>query len=106
MNDKIAKEMINKMTTTDTKPTYASLKHKEEELLAQLKDLREEIAIAENGIVEEKLNTALQCLADVDKMTGSYYRCTVETYCEGCEENIEVDVDLAEIIEALQQIRL
>jgi vacuolar-type H+-ATPase subunit D/Vma8 len=97
--------MVDKMTTTDTKPTYASLKHKEEELLAQLKDLREEIAIAENGIVEEKLNTALQCLADVDKMTSSYYRCTIETYCEGCEENIEVDVDLAEIISALQQLR-
>lgn len=93
------------MTVTSTKPTYASLKHKEEELLAQLKDLREEIAIAENGIVEEKLNTALQCLADVDKMTSGYYRCSIEAYCEGCEEDIEVDVDLARIIEAIQQIR-
>ena len=95
----------NNMILTDTKPNYASLKHKEEELLTQLKDLREEIAVAENGIVEEKLNTALQCLADVDKMTSGYYRCTVETYCEGCEEDIEVDVDLAEIISALQQLR-
>lgn len=93
------------MTVTSTKPNYASLKHKEEELLAQLKDLREEIAIAENDIVEEKLNTALQCLADVDKMTSGYYRCSIETYCEGCQENIDVDVDLAEIIEAIQQIR-
>lgn len=93
------------MTVTNTKPTYASLKHKEEELLAQLKDLREEIAIAENDIITEKLNTALQCLADVDKMTSGYYRCSIETYCEGCEENIEVDVDLAEIISAIQQIR-
>ena len=93
------------MTVTSTKPTYASLKRKEEELVAQLKDLREEIAIAENGIVEEKLNTALQCLADVDKMTSGYYRCSIEAYCEGCEEDIEVDVDLARIIEAIQQIR-
>lgn len=93
------------MTVTNTKPTYASLKHKEEELLAQLKDLREEIAIAENDIITEKLNTALQCLADVDKMTSGYYRCSIETYCEGCQENIDVDVDLAEIIEAIQQIR-
>jgi hypothetical protein len=93
------------MTITNTKPTYASLKHKEEELLAQLKDLREEIAIAENDIITEKLNTALQCLADVDKMTSGYYRCSIETYCEGCQENIDVDVDLAEIINAIQQIR-
>jgi hypothetical protein len=93
------------MKVTDTKPTYASLKSKEEELLAQLKDLREEIAKAENDIITEKLNTALQCLADVDEMTSGYYRCTVETYCEGCEEDIEIDVDLAKIIEALQQIR-
>ena len=64
-----------------------------------------EIEIAENGIVEEKLNTALQCLADVDEMTSGYYRCTVETYCEGCDENIEIDIDLAEIINALQQLR-
>ena len=97
--------MNEKMRMTDTKPTYASLKHKEEELLAQLKDLREEIAIAENGIVVEKLNTALRCLADVDEMTSGYYRCTVETYCEECEENIEVDIDLAEFISALQQLR-
>ena len=97
--------MNEKMRMTNTKPTYASLKHKEEELLAQLKDLREEIAIAENDIITEKLNTALQCLADVDKMTSGYYRCSIETYCEGCQENIDVDVDLAEIIEAIQQIR-
>ena len=91
--------------TTDTKPTYADLKQREEELLVQLKELREEIEIAENGIVEEKLNTAIQCLVDVDKMTSGYYRCTIETYCEGCEETVEVDVDLAEIISALEQMR-
>lgn len=98
-------EKLRGMTTTDTKPTYASLKQKEEELLAQLKELREEIEIAENGIVEEKLNTAIQCLIDVDKMTSGYYRCSVETYCEGCEEDIDVDLELAEIIEALQRIK-
>lgn len=97
--------MKEKMLVTSTKPTYASLKRKEEELLAQLKDLKEEIKIAENDIIEEKLNTALWCLADVDKMTSSFYRCTIETYCECCEENIEIDVDLAEIIEALQRLR-
>lgn len=95
----------NGMTLTDTKSTYASLKAKEKELLAQLKELKEEIANAENDIVEEKLNTAIKCLADVDGMTSGYYRCTVETYCEGCEENIEIDIDLAEIIEALQRIK-
>ena len=105
MNDKLAKGMIEKMVVTDTRPTYASLKSKEEELLAQLKDLREEIEIAEKDIITEKLNTALQCLADVDKMTSGYYRCTIETYCEGCEEDIDIDVDLAEIIEALQRVR-
>ena len=73
--------------------------------LAQLKDLREEIAKAENDIITEKLNTALQCLADVDKMTSGYYRCTVETYCEKCEEDIDVDMELAEIISALQRIK-
>lgn len=93
------------MKITDTKPNYASLKSKEEELLAQLKELREEIANAENGIIEEKLNTAIQCLIDVDKMTSGYYRCTVETYCEGCEEDVEIDIDLAKIIEALQEIK-
>ena len=103
MNDKTTKGMVDKVV--DTKSTYASLKSKEEKLLAQLKELRAEIEIAENNIVTEKLDTALQCLADVDKMTGGYYRCTVEAYCEGCDETIEADVDLAEIIEALRQIR-
>ena len=93
------------MKITDTKPTYESLKQKEEELLAQLKEIKEEIAIAENGIVEEKLNIALQCLADVDEMTSGYYRCTIEAYCEGCYDNIDVDVDLAEIISAIQRLR-
>ena len=93
------------MIVTNTKPTYANLKSKEEELLAQLKDLREEIAKAENDIVTEKLNIAIQCLIDVDNMTSGYYRCTVETYCEGCEQDIDVDVHLAEIIDALQQIK-
>lgn len=97
---------IVEQRATDTKPTYASLKHKEKELLAQLKDLREEIVIAENGIIEEKLNTALHCLADVDEMTRGCYRCTIETYYEDCEKDIEIDIDLAEIIEALQQIRI
>ena len=97
--------MIKKMAITDTKSTYANLKSKEEELLAQLKELREKIANAENDIIEEKFNTAIQCLLDVDKMTSSYYRCTIETYCEGCEEDVEIDIDLARIIEALQQIK-
>ena len=93
------------MTVTSTKPNYASLKSKEKELVAQLEELREEIANAENNIIAEKLNTAIQCLVDVDNMTSGYYRCSIETYCEGCEEDIDIDVDLAEIIEALQQIR-
>ena len=105
MNDKLSKEMIEKMMATDTKPTYESLKSREKELLAQLHELKEEIANAEKDIIVEKLNTALQCLADVDEMTNGFYRCTVETYCENCDEEIEVDVDLAEIIEALQQLR-
>lgn len=105
MNNEIANRMIEKMVVTDTRPIYAILKSKEEELLAQLKDLREEIANAENDIITEKLNTAIQCLVDVDKMTSGYYRCTIETYCEGCEEDIDIDIDLAEIIDALQRIR-
>ena len=87
------------------KTTYESLKQKEEEILMQLQKIKEEIAIAEKDIVTEKLNTALQCLADVDKMTSGYYRCTIETYCEGCYDNIEIDIDLAEIIDALQRIK-
>ena len=105
MNEVMAKEIIEKIKEVDITPTYASLKSKEEELLAQLKELREEIANAENDIVEEKLNTAIQCLVDVDEMTSGYYRCTIETYCEGCEEDIEIDIDLANVIEALQRIR-
>ena len=105
MNDRIAKEMIEKMKVVDTKPTYASLKNKEKELLAQLKELREEITNVEDGIIIDKLNTAIQCLVDVDEMTNGYYHCTVEKYCAGCEENIEIDIDLTEIIEALQQIK-
>lgn len=105
MNEGIAKGMIEKMVVTDTKPTYGSLKHKEEELLAQLKELREEIASAEKGIVAEKLNIAIQCLTEVDKMTSGFYRCSIETYCEECEEEMDIDIDLAEIIEALEQIR-
>lgn len=104
MNER-AKRMVEQRAT-NTKPTYESLKYREKELLTQLEELREEIKNAENNIVEEKLNTALHCLADVDEMTSGYYRCTVETYCEGCEENIEIDIDLAEIIEAIQQIRI
>lgn len=97
--------MTYAMKVTDTKSTYASLKRKEEELLAQLEELQEEIKNAENDIVTEKLNTAIQCLVDVDKMTNGYYRCTVETYCAECEEDIDVDIDLAEVIDALQRLR-
>ena len=92
------------MTVTTTKPTYESLKRKEEELLAQLQDLREEIAKAKTDIIVEKLNTALQCLKDVDEMTTGYYRCTITTYCEGCERDIDIDVSLTETIEALQYL--
>ena len=106
MNDKIAKGMIDKMAVTTTKPTYESLKRKEEELEAQLKEVREELAVAEKDIITEKLNTALQCLADVDTMTHSYYRCTFEAHCEDCGRYIDVDVDLAEIIQAIQEIRV
>ena len=105
MNDKIAKEMIGKMVVTDTKLNYASLKRKEEELLAQLKDLREEIDIAEKDIIKETLDTAIQCLVYADEMTSGYYRCTIETYCECCETDIDVDIRLAKVIEALQQIK-
>lgn len=93
------------MTTTNTKPTYASLKHREEELLAQLEELRKEIANAENNIIEEKLNLAIQCLIEVDGMTHNYYRCPIEVYCEGCNETIETDIDLVEIINTLQRVR-
>ena len=105
MNDKIAKGMIEKMVVVDTKPTYASLKSKEKELVAQLEELRNEITRAENDIIVEKFNIAIQCLADIDEMTSGYYRCSIEAYCSECEEDIDVDVDLAEIIEALQRIR-
>lgn len=91
--------------TTNPKLNYASLKNKEKELLAQLAEVRDELKVAENKIIEEKLNTALQCLAEVDEMTSGYYRCTIETYCEECEATIETDIDLAEIISALQQLR-
>ena len=93
------------MKVVDTKPTYASLKRKEEELVAQLTELREEIKNAESDIIVEKLNIALQCLADVDEMTHGYYCCSIEAYCEGCDEHIDFNVDLAEIIEALQALR-
>ena len=105
MNDKIAKGMIDKMVVTDTKPTYASLKSKEEELLAQLKDLREEITNAENGIIVEKLNTAIQCLVDIDNMTNGYHNFTIEKYCGGCEDYVDIDFGLDEIISMLQQLR-
>lgn len=98
--------MNDKMIVTDTKPTYASLKRKEEELLAQLKDLREDIANIENNAITEKLNTALQCLADVDEMTSGCYSCSIEKYCGDCEEYVDFDISLYEIINALQQIKV
>ena len=98
-------QMIKIMKATDTNSAYENLKNKEKELLAQLHELKEEIANAEKDIIVEKLNTALQCLADVDEMTNSFYRCSIETYCDNCDENVEVYVDLAEIISALQQLR-
>lgn len=101
MNETIARGMINKMVATSTKPAYVSLKHKEEELLAQLEELREEIKIAENNIIKEKLNTAIRYLVEIDEITNRHYRCPIATYCESCGENIDIDIDLAEIIEAL-----
>ena len=104
MNDKIAKGMIDKMVAVSTKPTYASLKSKEKELLAQLEELRDEIKIAESDVITEKLNTALQCLADVDEITNGGYNVTVEKYCGACSEYIDVNFALSEIIEMLQFI--
>ena len=95
----------NGMILTDTKPTYASLKRKEEELLAQLEELQEEIKIAEQDVIIEKLNTALQCLADVDKITNGGYNITVDKYCGRCDNFIDVNFALSEIIEMLQYIR-
>ena len=94
--------MNEQMVVTSTKPTYESLKSKEEELLAQLKDLREEIAKAERVIIKEKLNTAIQCLIDIDEMTQGFYNCSMEIYCEECKEYIDSNIDLSEIIKALQ----
>ena len=85
--------------------SYASLKREETELLMQLEEVQKAIKIAEKDVITEKLNTALQCLADVDTMTHGYYRCSIETYCNDCDTEIDVDVDLSKIIEALQQIR-
>lgn len=99
------KVLETELKFVDNKPTYESLKAKENELLAQLSELREEIKNAENDIITDKLNTALKCLIDVDEMTSGYYRCSIEVYCEECEENFEVDVDLSEIIESIQHIR-
>ena len=105
MNEKIAQGMIDKMAGIDLKTTYGSLKSKEEKLVEQLRVVREEIANIEIDIIKEKLDTAIKCLIDVDKMSGGYYRCSIETYCENCEEEFEIDIDLAKIIEVLQQIR-
>ena len=105
MNETIVKGMIDKMTVTDTKPTYASLKRREEELLAELKDLRDEIKNAEEGIVEEKLETAIKRLEEVDKLTSGYYNLTLEKYCGGCDDYVDIDFTLAEFIEILQQIK-
>ena len=96
--------MNETMLATNIKPTYESLKSKEEELLAQLKDLREEIAKAERVIIKEKLNTAIQCLVEIDEMTQGFCHCTMEIYCEECKEYIDSDIDLSEIIKALQRI--
>lgn len=104
MNDLITKRLMDE-AVVDTKPNYASLKAREKALLAQLEAVQEEIKIAENDIIVENINTAIQCLVEVDKMTNGYYRCYIEAYCNECEEDIDVDVNLAEIIEALQQIR-
>ena len=97
--------MNNKIVVTGTTSTYASLKSKEEKLLAELKELREEITVAENGIVEEKLNSAIQSLVDVEEMTGGYYNFTVEKYCGGCEDYTDIDFDLSEIINMLKSLR-
>jgi len=105
MNDRIAKGMIEKMNGANIKNSYASLKQEEKELLMRLEELRKAIKIAEKDVITEKLNTALQCLVDVDTMTHGNYRCSIETYCEGCAEDIDVDIDLSEIIETLQQIK-
>ena len=105
MNDKIAKGMIEKMVAVSTKPTYASLKSKEKELLAQLEEVRDEIKNAENGIVEEKLNTAIQCLIEVDKITNGGYNITVDKYCGGYNNYIDINFALEEIIDMLQHIK-
>ena len=105
MNETIARRIIEKTAITDTKPTYASLKNKEKELVAQLEELRKEIASAEKDVIVEKLNTAIHCLIEVDEMTNGYYNVSMDKYCGGCEEYIDIDISLEEIIGALQQIR-
>lgn len=90
---------------TTNKSNYSNLKDKEKELLAQLKRVQDELKVAENEVIEDKLNTAIQCLVDVDEMTHGYYRCSIETYCENCDATICEDVDLSEIIRSLQRLR-
>ena len=94
------------MKTMDTTNLfYAGLKSKEKELLAQLHELKEEIANAEKDIINEKFDIAIQYLIDIEEMTNGYYSATIETFCHSCETDIDADVYLVDIIKALQQIR-
>ena len=87
--------MNDEMKTMDTTNLfYAGLKSKEKELLAQLHELKEEIANAEKDIINEKFDIAIQYLIDIE-----------ETFCHSCETDIDADVYLVDIIKALQQIR-
>ena len=66
--------MNDEMKTMDTTNLfYAGLKSKEKELLAQLHELKEEIANAEKDIINEKFDIAIQCLIDIEEMTNGYY---------------------------------
>lgn len=99
MGDEIAKRMIERLNTMD----YTSLKNKEKELLAQLHEVKEEIAKAEKDIINEKFNMVIKCLIEIDEMTGGYYNFTMEKYCGGCEDYADINFDLSEIITLLQQ---
>ena len=94
MKDKFAKGM-----------DYTSLKNKEKELLKQLHEVREDIKNAEKDIINEKLDTAIKYLKEVDEMTGGYYNFTMEKYCGGCDSYTDIDFVLEEFIEVLQRLR-
>lgn len=84
--------------------TYEELRARETKLADELQAIRREIAKAEEVKAINLLGIAIKSLEDVEDILMNP-ECDFEVYCEECNENFDTYISLADVIQALKDLR-